>query len=233
MIRLLALFFFVATAAWSNAAEEERYIVVRAALRTHMPEIALAELRKMQPLEGDRAYWLHLGRTLRQLGRPMEAVDAFAKGIDLEPENAAAFDGMGMAYTEAGDPERGERFLIKATELAPMEASFHHDLAKSYLMRHRYEKARQPLSIALRLGGGKGVARHLAVAMTLSGDEGQAKALLMKHYDLHELYCLLGEAYELGGRIPEAVARYQMALMARSDYHRAKERLKRLIGETP
>jgi tetratricopeptide (TPR) repeat protein len=233
MIRLLAILLFVAVASWGGPAGEEKYIVVQAALRTHMPEIAFAELGKTQPQERDKAYWLHLGHTLRQLGRPMEATDAFAKGIELEPQNAPAYDGMGMAYTEAGDPERGERFLVKATELAPMEASFHHDLAKSYLMRHHYEKARAPLSIALRLGGGKEVARHLALAMTLSGDEAQAKALLMKYYDLHELYCLLGEAYELGEKIPEAVVRYQMALMARSGYHRAKERLKRLIGDAP
>lgn len=232
MVKALLIFFFLACAAvGGEKADNEKYIVVEAALRTKMPEIALAELNKLKPEERDAAYWFHMGRTLRLLKRPLEAVVAYTQGIKLDPTNAGSYNGIGMAYTEAGNMEQGESFLIKATDLAPMEASYYHDLGKSYLMRGDYAKSRQPLSIALRLGGGRDVVNHLAIAMTLSGGEAQAKALLMDHYDLHEVYCLLGEAYELGGNIPEAVEHYQMSLRARSDYSRAKERLERVIGE--
>lgn len=210
---------------------DEKYIVVEAALRTHMPEIALAELNKLSPQDRDGLYWIHLGRTLRALKRPIEAVEAYEKGMELNPKSASGYNGVGMAYTEAGEAEKGESFLLKATELSPMEAAYYHDLGKSYLIRGNYPKARQPLSIALRLGGNKEIVNHLAIAMTLSGDEVHAKTLLMDHYDLHEVYCLLAEAYELGGHIPEAVERYQMALRARSDYRRAQERLDGIIGE--
>lgn len=229
MIKTLLILLFLVCAAAGD--ENEKYIVVEAALRTKMPEIALSELNKLQPKDRDAAYWLHMGRTLRALKRPEEAVEAYKEGISLNPAKSAGYNGIGMAYTEAGDPEKGEPYLIKATGLSPMEASYYHDLGKAYLIRNDYQKARQPLSIALRLGGGKEVVSHLAIAMTLSSDEAQAKALLMEHYDLHEVYCLLAEAYELGGYIPEAVERYQMSLRARSDYERAKERLQRLIGE--
>lgn len=227
---MILLFLLVCAAAGADKAEGEKYIVVEAALRTQMPEIALAELNKLQAKDRDALYWFHMGRTLRFLKRPLEAVEAYETGIRLSPANAGGYNGIGMAYTEAGNPEKGESFLLKATELSSMEASYYHDLGKAYLMQRHYQKARQPLSIALRLGGGKEVVNHLAIAMTLSGDEVQAKALLIEHYDLHEVYCLLAEAYELGGHIPEAVDRYQMSLRARSDYGRAKERLERLIG---
>lgn len=232
MMRSLLFFFLAVSALMADVTQEEKYVVVQAALRTHMPEIALAELNKIEPQERDRAYWLHKGHTLRQLKRPLEAVEAFSEAIKTAPENATGYAGIGMAYTDSGDFSHGEQNLEKAIELAPMEASFHHDLAKLYLMQRHYRQARQPLSIALRLGGGKEVVKHLAIAMTLSGDEAKAKALLMERYDLHELYCLLGEAYELGDRIPEAVARYQMALRVQSHYHKAQQRLKRLIGES-
>ncbi len=214
-----------------NMKVDEKYIVIEAALKTKMPEIAFAELNKIAPAERDVTYWLHMGRALRALKRPTEAIDAYTQAIKMNPSGGGGYNGLGMAYTESGNLHQGEVFLIKATKLAPMEPSYYHDLGKYYLMRSHYAGARQPLSIALRVGGGKEVANHLAIAMTLSGDEPQAKRLLMEHYDLHEVYCLLAEAYELGGDIPRAVERYQMSLRARNDYTRAKERLERLIGE--
>lgn len=231
MKSLLILFLLICAAAGSDKIDEEKYIVVEAALRTQMPEIALAELNKLQPKERDAAYWFYMGKALRALKRPLQAIEAYQNGLKLNPANALGHNGIGMAYVEAGNPEQGEAFLIKATELSSMEASYYHDLGKVYLMRSDYQKARQPLSIALRLGGTKEAVNHLAIAMALSGDEAQAKTLLMDHYDLHEVYCLLAEAYELGGHIPEAVEHYQMSLRLRSDYRRAKERLERLIGE--
>lgn len=229
MMRALIFMILMCFSGWSAGdAEKDRFVVVQAALQTGMPEIALAELNKMQEHDGD--YWLYLGQTFRQLERGREAVDAFTKAIELQPDRAAAYDGMGMAYSEVGEPERGVPFLQKATELAPMEARFYHDLGKVYLLQHRYRQARKPLAIALRLGGDTETAKHLAFAMTLTGDEAQAKALLMEHYDLKEVYCYLGEAHELGGEIPEAVAYYRLALLADGDYRRARERLTRLTG---
>lgn len=228
---LLIIAFTAAGNSSVKTAENDRYIVIEAALKTNMPEIAMAELHKIGPQEQDRTYWLLMGRTLRALKRPLEAIDMYSQCIELNPSDAAGYNGLGMAYVESGNLQNGETFLIKATNLAPMEPSYYHDLGKYYLLRGNYKAARQPLAIALRIGGNKDIANHLAIAMTLSGDEEQAKKLLMEYYDLHEVYCLLAEAYELGGYIPEAVDNYQMSLRARHDYPRARERLERLIGE--
>jgi len=229
MRRILILLLFVWFSGQSAEQKvDERFIVVQAALRTGMPEIALAELNKMKEHDGD--YWHYVGRALRQLKRPAEAVDAFAKAIEADPKRAAGYDGIGMAYGEAGDPARAESYLKKATELAPMAPEYYHDLGKIYLMQQRYAQARKPLGIALRLGGGEDVVKHLAIAMTLTGDEAQAKALLMEHFDLKEVYCYLGEAFELGGKIAEAVSYYRLSLLADREYRPAKERLARLLG---
>ena len=206
----------------------ERFIVVQAALKTGMPEIALAELKKMD--EHDADYWLYMGQVQRQLRDPKAAAEAFTKVIKTDPDRAAGYDGLGMAYGDAGDPARGEAYLKKATELAPMEPTYYHDYGKLYLMQQRYAEARKPLAIALRLGGGAEVAKHLAMAMTLTGDVEQAKTLLMQYFVLKEVYCNLGEAFELGGDIPEAVKYYRLALLADRDYKRAQERLANLIG---
>ncbi len=230
MIRILAILLTVWSLGYAGETPEERYIVVKSALHVGMPEIALAELDNMPQQKRDAEYWLQRGRALEQLGRFEEALEAFSKRISLRPRDAAGYNGMGTAYSASGDLASGEAYLRKATQLAPMEAGYYHDLAKTYILEGKYEKAQKSLELALRLGGGAEVAKHLAQTLALRGEKEQAKALLMRYFDMPEVYCHLAEAYELGGDLPAAIEHYHLALLAAPDYPPAAGGLKRLTG---
>lgn len=233
MIRIIMI--LIAVWGLGLAAEpiDERYIVVKAALHVGMPEIALAELENLPENRRDADYWLQRGQALQRLGRFEEAIAAFSEGIRKRPKDAAGYNGIGLAYSEAGDLASGAAYLLRATKLAPMEAQYYLDLAKTRILQGKYEEAQKRLKTALRLGGGGTVAKLLGQTLALQGEEQRARELLMRYYDMHEVYFHLAEAYELGGDLAAAISHYRMALLAVAEYPAASARLERLIGTTP
>lgn len=230
MIRMVLLLLALWGVGFGGEAIRERYVVVQAALHVGMPEIALAELDNIPESAQDADYWLHRGNALQQLGRFEEAIDAFSKRIRKAPRDAAGYNGIGTAYSAAGDLASGAAYLRKATQLAPMEGRYYHDLAKTQLLQKEYERAQKSLEIALRLGGGREAAMHLGQTLALRGDKERAKALLMRYFDVHEVYLHLGEAYELGGDLAAAIEQYRLSLLAVPEYPPAAAGLKRLTG---
>ena len=52
-----------------------------------------------------------------------QAIADFSRAIELEPENATAYRGRGVAYNESGDPDQALADFERAIELQPDEAT--------------------------------------------------------------------------------------------------------------
>lgn len=83
-------------------------------------ETALFHLRTARQMLPDDYETIRLYGIANALsGNLDEAIEAFKKGIDLQPENAGAYLNLGNAYYNKGDVEKGEQFHKKAFELDP------------------------------------------------------------------------------------------------------------------
>jgi len=82
-----------------------------------------------------------LAHTYLKLKENKKAVDAFAKLLQIDPENPAIYRDLGLVAVENGNAESGERFLTKALELAPWSDELYRLLANLYLSLGESEKA--------------------------------------------------------------------------------------------
>jgi putative nucleotidyltransferase with HDIG domain len=68
------------------------------------------------------ADWKNRGTSLRRLGRDEEALEAFLKAIELDPEDAAAWKNKGTTLVRLGRDEEALKAFIRAIELEPKYA---------------------------------------------------------------------------------------------------------------
>jgi tetratricopeptide (TPR) repeat protein len=76
--------------------------------------------------------------------------------VQLEPQNAFAFERIGQMWLEEGAPLRAAAFLIKASELEPQNLQYRIRLARSYLALGRLADAKKEALKALELSPDNG-----------------------------------------------------------------------------
>ncbi|AQQ52931.1 tetratricopeptide repeat protein [Planococcus lenghuensis] len=86
-----------------------------------------------------------------QDGRYEEAVAAFTKAIEQEPDNPLGYINFGHVLAATGDTERAERFFQKALTLGE-SATAYYGLANLYFNEDRYEEALKLYEKAIQLG---------------------------------------------------------------------------------
>ena len=88
------------------------------------PESALAAFQKVTELmpEATEAH-AHLGQTLNQLDRHVEAVEAFERALKLAPDDVAALVGLASVRSRTGDLEGAQPLLERAISLQPDAAA--------------------------------------------------------------------------------------------------------------
>lgn len=91
----------------------------------------------------------NLGVCLTNLKQWGEAIDAFARAVQLQPDAADASSRLGIAYAEAGRPELATVWLSKALRLEPTEQSYV-NLVVNLLDRGDAEDAESVLRDGLR-----------------------------------------------------------------------------------
>lgn len=208
-------------------AGEDKYLLIKAALDTHVPKVALAELKKIEAessKEGD--YWYYLGTTQRELGKVNEAMEAFERGIELAPEDPKIYAGLGLSCATLGDFAKALNQIQRAIDLDPANPRYHTDLGVVLMLERRADLALKSFETSYKLARTKEGAWNLAMAYCSLYDYQKAKEILMVWYPLHEVYYKLGEFLELESKIPEAVEMYKMSVSAKSDYLPARNKLK-------
>jgi len=79
------------------------------------------------------------------------ALNKFKRDIRIDPENAMANYGYGLALVRVGQDRQGEEFLIKALERKSFDANILIDLGRVYYLRGDYSEALEMLEGALTM----------------------------------------------------------------------------------
>lgn len=111
-------------------------------------EAAQAYQRNIKNLTA--AEWFEKG-LLSMTGNLSEAIKAFTKSIELDPQLAEAYVLRGFAYDELRDYEEAIRNYDKAIELSPQDAQTHYHRAGDYHLLGNYQKAIEDYDKAIAL----------------------------------------------------------------------------------
>lgn len=93
--------------------------------------------------------WEGLGQSLERLGKPNEAVDAYARSTFLDPKNYMSTLHLGNLLIELNENEKAIAILSKAVDLNPSSAPALSNLATAYMNLRRFSDATINLHRAL------------------------------------------------------------------------------------
>jgi len=97
-------------------------------------------------------FWFQKGLELEQsAGKTDEAIEAYTKAIELNPNAAGAFVNLGTIYFHKRDWAQSERYYTGAIAADPNYALAHYNLGNLYDERNNSEKAHEHYHIALKL----------------------------------------------------------------------------------
>lgn len=82
-------------------------------------------------------------------GKQKEAIELLEEMVELFPENALAYNDLGVLYFQQGDKLKSLSFYQKAVQLAPNDPAFQKNLADLYLVE--FEQTEKALIIYLKV----------------------------------------------------------------------------------
>ena len=110
-----------------------------------------------------------------QAGNYVKTAEVCQEAIRFEPDNAAAYAGLGMAYCMLGRYQESEEALKQAIRLKPGLSSGHFALGETYYRTGRYQAATIAIKQAIRLNPQDAQAHHdLGLVYLRLGDRGAA-----------------------------------------------------------
>jgi tetratricopeptide (TPR) repeat protein len=93
--------------------------------------------------------WNNLGRALRKLKKPEEALTAFTRQIEANPFDAYAYDNRGATLLfDLDRRDESERDFLKQIEVTPLEPHAYRDLAYLRTLQKRFPEAAELLERA-------------------------------------------------------------------------------------
>ncbi|MBI4823391.1 MAG: tetratricopeptide repeat protein [Nitrospirae bacterium] len=92
------------------------------------------------------------GYALAESGNYKEAISAYSKAIELNPELTDAYNNRGIAYKNLGDYQRAINEYNKAIELNPEFAEAYYNRGPAYNRLGDYQRAIADLKTSARLG---------------------------------------------------------------------------------
>jgi tetratricopeptide (TPR) repeat protein len=157
----------------------------------------------------DLSGWFRLGYALMREGRSAEAVEAFERVAEMDPENAAAFINLATSYNSLSRREEAVEHYLRAFELAPAwltSGNLNHEFGFNYVELERFEEAEATFRKMLdgnedqqALGN-----RSLALMEMYRGHYDQARGYLRQAVFLHQT--LGSDLSEMRNRLYLAVA---------------------------
>ncbi len=203
-------------------ASAQRHLALAEKYPQEKPPIDDPVLSAVENISADEHYYLNLGRRLEERGRLTDAVAAYQRALEMNPQMAAAHANLVGTYGQLGQVENAEAHYSRAIEINSQLEELHNNwgvlqamqerpaaaadaFRKSLGINPRSAEAHANLGIALmQLGDTKSAVEHLESA--LSTNPSHRSALLnLGRYELE------------AGRVPEAIAHLDRALQGPED----------------
>jgi tetratricopeptide (TPR) repeat protein len=143
----------------------------------------IAELQ--QAIEGEvsrydlEEVYTVLGNSYDTLDLYNEAIDAYEKAIELNPDYYKAWVNLGITYRHIGDLDQAEEKYKKALSIEPDYAELHASIGALYIFKAEPELAIESLERSIELDSQVAVAHsNLALAYAMNGRFEEAEASL-------------------------------------------------------
>lgn len=130
-----------------------------------------------------------MGILLRETGDIQNAIQEFARALEIDPDSADAYREMALAYQAADNPEEAERFYQRAIDINPAYWGGYSHLGVFYYRNGRIEEAERALCKVTELAP-----------------------------DNHHGYNLLGAIIYAQGRLDDAQKLYEKSLTIKPNY---------------
>lgn len=158
-----------------------------------------------------------LGRFYTDEGRIDEALKTYREVIDLNPNYADAYDGMGYTFSKITELDSAIFYYKKAVELEPENESMRFRLGKAYVKAKRYNEGIKELEEVIKLHPTDlDIRRHLGEAylVTKSYEEAEEQFMfiLSKSPTNKSAHMSLGIAYAGMKRCDDAIKEYNEAI---------------------
>ena len=119
---------------------------------SQVTEIKRRDRHNHESLERESERWFQIGLQLEESGAPVDdALRAYAKSLELNPNAAGACVNMGTLYYQSRNLQDAELCYRRSIEIDPDYPLAHFNLANIYDEQSRVEEARAHYLIALRL----------------------------------------------------------------------------------
>lgn len=129
------------------------------AVEQRRPEDVVREIQKsLRGHPNDPASLAALGSAFYELKAWPQAVDAFTRCARIDSTNPSAWANLGDAYLQWGRAVDAVPPLVRATVLAPQDASFEYLLGTAYLESKQYALAATTFDTVLKLAPGNPLA---------------------------------------------------------------------------
>jgi len=187
-------------------------------------DVALAQLEKIKKNKKNEAqiYFL-MGKCNKGNKEYLKAEKNFQKAIDINPDYAPAYNGLGLICDMTGKRENAWKFYKKAIRLNPAMADFYNNLGFSEIMGKRFQEAELHLlkSIALNPDFIK-AKNNLALAYIMTDEDEKAFTVLKNIYPLNIACYNMGALYIKKGDGKKADEMYKKAVELHPEFQQGR-----------
>lgn len=208
-----------------ETSDEVRTRLKLATLSLYKPDFKEAEeqLRKAMELEPNNAEpWSMLGHCLSRQHKTKDALKAFQRAAEIDPDNPNNLYSIADAFLGLGQPEEAVNPLLRAVQLKHDFSLAHYDLSLAYLMMKKYRESEMAARAALRddpeMGFqwsnlGMGATENLGLALMNQGRMEEAEACFRRNLQLFaKTYFNLGLTLFRTKQFGDALKNFQRAL---------------------
>src|SRR6266404_6287126 len=192
-------------------------------LRQHY-EAAEAEARAGNLAGAETEYTAILAEGYRAVGRiysaqqkHKQAIAAIEAAALYQPASDETLSDLAITYFDSGQFDKALQPLNRAIALNPQSPSAHSLLGKTYFALREYDKAATELKAALEFGANDfDTSFTLAIAYLQQRQFPDARRVfdwMLQHLgDRAELHVVIGRAFRVAGRLPEAIDEFKKAI---------------------
>ena len=197
---------------WQNVAEGIRKVVTKIQVQAKSsPRITPEEMETLSNVK------LQQGNFLMMLKQMDQAIAAYLRAIDLNPNNTGAYNNRGIAYGVKDELDRALEDFDKAIELNPKLADAYNNRGNAYRIKGEFDRAFEDFDKAIELNpkladayNGRGAAYREKCEFDRALEDFD-KAIELDP-ELAETYNNRGIAYRIKGEFDRALEDYNKAI---------------------